>query len=110
MKILKLNSFTTFLVSITIIGLVIFLPIVIIESAWNSTIGKVYDFMEINFWQALILWLIVLTILNILGIFRFEFAIETTDSLDKEKIKKKIEGIQSKNQKSQTEDKKEDKA
>lgn len=88
MKIYKLNSFTTFLFSLLILCLVVFFPIMLIEVLWNSTIGKTYPDIMIDFWQALILWLIVLTFLNILGIFRFEFAVETGKSLDKELLKK----------------------
>lgn len=86
MKIIKLNSFSTFLIGILIIGAVIFLPILVIELLWNTTIGKTYDYLIINTWQALILWLIVLTLLNILGVFKFEFAIE---KIDKERLKNK---------------------
>lgn len=95
MKIYKLNSFSTFLMSLFIIGLVIFLPIFLIEFLWNSTLGKTYDYLLINTWQALILWLIVLTLLNILGIFKFEFAVE---KIDKEHLKNKLEEITSKSE------------
>lgn len=88
MKLYKLNSFTTFLFSFLILGLVVFFPIMLIEVLWNSTIGKTYSDIMIDFWQALILWLIALTFLNILGIFRFEFAVETGKGLDKQKINK----------------------
>lgn len=88
MKIYKLNSFITFLFSVLILGLVVFFPIMLIEVLWNSTIGKTYSDIAIDFWQAFILWLIVLTFLNILGIFRFEFAVETGNSLNKQKINK----------------------
>ena len=96
MKIYKLNSLTTFLFILFIIGLVIFVPIVLIELLWNSTVGKTYSDVSINFWQALILWLIVLVTLNILGVFKFEFAIETKDTLDKDLLKKKIQNLQAK--------------
>ena len=96
MKIYKINSFTTFLFTFLIIGLVIFLPIVLIELLWNSTIGRTYDQININFWQALILWLIVLVSLYILGVFKFEFAIETVDTFDKELLRKKLENLQNK--------------
>ena len=96
MKIYKLNSLTTFLFTSTIISFVVFLPIVLIETLWNSTIGKAYTDININFWQALILWLIVLVILNIFGAFKFEFAIEAADSFDKELLKKKLEGLHGK--------------
>ena len=91
MKIYKISSFTTFLFSLVIIGLVVFLPIVLIQNIWNVTIGKTYTDITINFWQALILWLIVLITLNILGIFKFEFAVETGENIDKELLKKKLE-------------------
>ena len=92
----KLNSLTTFLFAVLIIGFVVFLPIVLIEALWNSTIAKTYTDISIDFWQALILWLIVLVTLNILGIFKFEFAIETQESFDKELLKKKIQNLQKK--------------
>ncbi|MBI3591264.1 MAG: hypothetical protein HY094_07820 [Candidatus Melainabacteria bacterium] len=92
----KLNSLTTFLFAILIIAFVVFLPIVLIEALWNSTIAKTYADISIDFWQALILWLIVLVTLNILGIFKFEFAIETQESFDKELLKKKIQNLQKK--------------
>ena len=76
MKIYKFNSLTTFLFASLIIGLVVFLPIAFIEALWNSTLGKTYPNIVIDFWQALILWLIVLVVLNILGIFKFEFVID----------------------------------
>ena len=107
MKIYKLSSFTTFLLSMLIIGLVVFLPIVLIQNIWNVTIGKTYTDITINFWQALILWFIVLTILNILGIFKFEFAVETGENIDKELLKKKLEDI--KNLQNKTEEKKDSK-
>lgn len=94
MKIYKLNSLTTFLFIFLIIGLVVFLPILLIETLWNSTIGKTYTDYSINFWQSLILWLIALVSFNILGLFKFEFAVETADSFDKEGFKKKLEGLQ----------------
>lgn len=76
MKIYKLNSLTTFLFIFLAIGFVIFLPIVLIEALWNSTVGVTYPDIVISFWQALILWLVVLVTLNILGLFKFEFVIE----------------------------------
>ena len=91
MKIYKISSFTTFLFSLVIIGLVVFLPIVLIQNIWNVTIGKTYTDITINFWQALILWLIILITLSILGIFKFEFAVETGENIDKELLKKKLE-------------------
>ena len=91
MKIYKINSFTTFLFSFLILGLVVFLPIALIELLWNNTLAKTYDQLTINFWQALILWLIVLVLLNILGIFKFEFAVEKADTFDKELLRKKLE-------------------
>lgn len=109
MKIYKLNSLTTLLISFIVIGLVFFLPVVLTEALWNSTIGKTYSDITIDFWQALILWLVVLVILNILGIFKFEFAVETGDTFDKEKIKKKLESLQkSPSEKSETEEVKQD--
>ena len=96
MKMYKLNSLTTFLISVLIVALVAFLPISLIESLWNSTVGKTYPDIIISFWQALILWLMVLTILNILGIFKLEFAVETGNSLDKKTLKKKLESLQNK--------------
>ena len=80
MKIYKLNSVTTMLFIFLIIGLVVLLPVVFIEALWNSTIGRTYTDITINFWQALILWLVVLVSLNILGLFKFEFAVETKES------------------------------
>ena len=94
MKVYKLNSLTTFLFAFLIAGLIVFLPIVFIEALWNTTIGQAYTDININFWQALILWLIVLVVLNIFGVFRFEFAVETSDSLDKDFLKKKLQDIQ----------------
>lgn len=94
MKLYKLNSLTTLLFSFLIISLVFFLPVVLIEALWNSSVGKTYTDITIDFWQALILWLMVLVILNILGIFKFEFAVQTGDTFDKEKIKKKLESLQ----------------
>ena len=98
MKMYKLNSLTTFLFAILIIGFVVFLPIVLIETLWNSTIAKTYADISIDFWQALILWLIVLLTLNILGIFKFEFAIEKQESFDKELLKKKVQNLQKKSE------------
>lgn len=96
MKIYKINSLTTILFGFFIICFIVFLPIVFIESLWNSTIAKSYSDFAINFWQALILWLIVLVSLNIVGVFKFEFAVETTDTFDKDILKKKLEGLQNK--------------
>lgn len=93
MKIYKLNSLTTIIFGFLIICLIVFLPIIFIEALWNSTIAKTYTDFNINFWQALILWLMVIVFLNILGIFKFEFAIESTDTFDKELLKKKLEGL-----------------
>lgn len=91
MKIYKINSLTTFLFIFLIIGLAVFLPITLIQALWNSTVGKTYVDINIDFWQAFILWLVFLVFLHILGLFKFEFAIETGDSFDKELLKKKIE-------------------
>ena len=93
MKIYKLNSLTTLFFALAILGFVVFLPIVLIEALWNSTIGRTYPDVTIDFWQALILWLVVLVSLNIVGLFKFEFAMETMGNLDKESLKKKIEGL-----------------
>ena len=90
----KLNSLTTILFGFLIICFVVFLPIIFIEALWNTTIAKSYNDFSINFWQALILWLIVLVSLNIFGIFKFEFAIETADTFDKESLQKKLETLQ----------------
>lgn len=93
MKIYKLNSLTTFLFTVLVVGLVFFLPVALIEVLWNTTVGRTYADITINFWQALILWLMVLVGLSILGIFKFEFAVETRDTFDKEllNLKNKIE-------------------
>ena len=96
MKIYKLNSLTTFLFSVLIIGLIVFLPIALIETLWNTTIGKTYSDITIDFWQALILWLIILVILNLLGVFKFEFAVETGENFDKNMLRKKLDSLQSK--------------
>lgn len=93
MKIYKLNSLTTLFFTLAIVGFTFFIPIVLVEALWNSTVGKTYTDICINFWQALILWLIFLVVLNIIGIFKFEFAVETADSLDKELVKKKLEEL-----------------
>ena len=96
MKIYKLNSLTTILFGFLIICLIVFLPTILIEALWNSTVAKSYSNFTIDFWQALILWLIALVSLNIIGIFKFEFAVETTDTFDKDILTKKLEGLQSK--------------
>lgn len=96
MKIYKINSLATFFLGFLIVGLVVLLPIALIEALWNSTIGKTYTDISIDFWQALILWLVVLVSLNILGVFKFEFAVESIDSFDKELLKKKLESLQGK--------------
>ena len=94
MKIYKLNSLTTLLITILMIGLVALFPIMLIEALWNTTVAKTYTEFSIDFWQASILWLILLVTLNILGIFKFEFAIEKfEDHLDKNNLKKKIEDL-----------------
>ena len=105
MKIYKVNSLTTFIFAFFIVGLLVFLPIILIDAAWNGTIGKTYD-IQIDFWQGLILWLVVLVLLNIVGAFKFEFAIETADSFDKELLKKKLESLQSKTKEMPENDKK----
>ena len=92
----KLNSLTTILFGFLAICLIVFLPIIFIEALWNVTVAKSYNDFTINFWQALILWLMVLVLLNIIGIFKFEFAIETADTFDKDILKKKLEGLQGK--------------
>ena len=101
MKIYKLNSLTTLFFTLTIVGLVFFMPIVLIEALWNSTLGKTYANINIDFWQALILWLIFIVVLNILGVFKFEFAVEATDSFDKELVKKKLEDLKNLQNKTQ---------
>ena len=106
MKIYKVNSLTTLLFAFVILGFLVFLPIILIETIWNSAIGKTYTDFSINFWQALILWLVVLVILNIIGLFKFEFAVETGNHLDKELLKKKLEYLKS-NLQSKPEEKKE---
>ena len=110
MKIYKLNSLTTFFFAFFIIGLVVLLPIVLIETLWNTTVAKTYTDISIDFWQALILWLVVLVALNILGIFKFEFAVETHESFDKELLKKKLQDVQSKPIESPDGDAKKDKS
>ena len=94
MKIYKLNSLTTMLIAVLLIGLIVFFPIMLIEALWNTTIAKTYTDFSINFWQALILWLIALVTLNILGFFKFEFAIEKVDSIDNKNLKKTLEDVQ----------------
>ena len=96
MKIYKLNSLTTILFGFLIICFIVFLPIIFIETLWNATVAKSYADFNIDFWQALILWLIVLVSLNIIGIFKFEFAVETADAFDKDLLKKKLESLQGK--------------
>ena len=93
MKVYKVNSFTTFLIAALLIGLVVFMPILLIEALWNSTVAQSYSDYVINFWQALILWLVVIVLLNIIGIFKFEFAIETADTGS---VKKKLDSLQGK--------------
>ena len=94
MKIYKINSLTTILFTFLVIGLVVLLPITLIQNLWNSTIGRTYTDISINFWQALILWMIVLVVLNIMGLFKFEFAVEANDALEKDIIKKNLESLQ----------------
>ena len=98
MKIYKVNSLTTILFGFLIICFIVFLPIIFIEALWNATVAKSYSDFTINFWQALILWLMVLVSLNIIGIFKFEFAIETADSFSGDLLKKKLEGLQKKSE------------
>ncbi len=93
MKIYKINSLTTIFFSLLIFGFVLLLPIVLIEALWNGTVGKTFTDITINFWQALILWLMFLVALNIIGIFKLEFAMESADSFDKDLIKQKINDI-----------------
>ncbi len=95
MKMYKINSFTTFLFSILVIGVVVFLPITFIELLWNHTIGKNYVDLAIDFWQSLILWLVVLVLLNILGLFKFEFAVQTGETIDNELLRKKLDSLKS---------------
>lgn len=109
MKIYKLNSLTTFLFAFLAIGLVVLLPIVLIELLWNSTVAKTYVDISIDFWQALILWLIVLVMLNISGLFKFEFAVEAHETLDKERLKNKLKDLQSKSNENSEDDSKKDK-
>ena len=104
MKIFKLNSSSTILLGSVIIGFIVFLPIALIETIWNSTIGKVYSDINIDFWQALILWLVVLVLLYIIGVFKFEFAIERIDSPDKDSIKKKLEELQNQHKEKEIKD------
>ena len=96
MKIYKINSLTTILFGFFIVCFIVFLPIIFIESLWNATVAKSYIDFTIDFWQALILWLVVLVLLNLIGIFKFEFAVETADTFDKDLLKKKLEGLQNK--------------
>ena len=91
MKLYKINSLTTILFMFLIFALVVPLPIVLIEALWNGTVGKSFTDININFWQALILWLMLLVTLSILGVFKFEFAVESGESFDKELIKQKIQ-------------------
>lgn len=95
MKIVKINSLTTILFILLISSLTCILPIALIETLWNTTVAKSFD-VSINLWQALILWLSVLVILNIMGVFKFEFAVESLDDLDKESMKKKLEALKNK--------------
>ena len=94
----KINSLTTILFGFLIICFIVFLPIILIEALWNTTIAKSYSDFTIDFWQALILWLVVLVSLNIIGIFKFEFAVETADTFD---IKKKLESLNKSEEKSE---------
>jgi hypothetical protein len=89
MKTIKINSLATILFIFLIFGVAFLLPIVLIETLWNSTVANSFN-ATINLWQALILWLMVLVILNIIGVFKFEFAVE---AIDEEAIKKKIDGL-----------------
>ena len=93
MKIVKVNSLTTIILGFLIIGLAFCLPTFLIESLWNTTVGKTYNDISIEFWQAFILWLAVLIFFNILGVFKFEFAVETEEAFNKELLKKKLESL-----------------
>lgn len=95
MKIVKINSLTTILFILLISSLTCILPIALIETLWNTTIAKSFD-ITINLWQALILWLSILVFLNILGVFKFEFAVESLDETDKETVQKKLEALKNK--------------
>ena len=90
MKIYKLNSLMTFLFIFFISGIVLILPSGLIQLLWNTTVARTYSEISIDFWQALILWLILIVVLNILGIFKFEFAIETREEIKKELFSKDI--------------------
>lgn len=91
MKIYKINSLATILLTFLIFSLVALLPISLIEALWNGTIGKSFTDISINFWQALILWLMVLVVLNIIGIFKFEFAVEDIKDLSNKIEQTKVE-------------------
>ena len=54
------------------------------------------------------LWLIVLVLLNISGIFKFEFAIEKADTFDKELLRKKLEQLKKTEEKQETQKKEND--
>ena len=95
MKIIKINSLTTILFILLICSLTCILPIALIETLWNTTVAKSFD-VTINLWQALILWLSILVMLNIIGVFKFEFAVESLDTSDKEAMQKKLETLKSK--------------
>ena len=65
-----------------IVMLIAFFPTMLIEALWNTTVGKAYSDFSINFWQAAILWLVFIVTLHIVGIFKFEFAVEKIDSIE----------------------------
>lgn len=95
MKIVKLNSFSILLIVLFIGSIIFYVPIFTIECLWNSFLGSHYPSFEINFWQALILWLALIVLVYISGAFKFQMAIEKID-LDKDLFKKQIEELKSK--------------
>lgn len=107
MKLIKVNPITSFILSIAIAFFAFLLPIIVIQALWNSTVAVNNHYLEINYWQSLILWFVVLTLIHISGIFKFEIAVESKN-FDEELLKRKIEEIKKKSLEKELEEIKEE--
>jgi hypothetical protein len=86
MKLFQLN-FLSVALALALIAVLVFLPSLLIQSAWNAFYSKILEHdLTINLWQASLLWGSLLTLLYMSGVFKFKLDFKSIDSIDLDSI------------------------
>ncbi len=87
MKLFQLN-FIGILILLLVLVVGIFVPSVIIQNIWNACHhGNLEQNIQIEVWQAALLWGAIVTALQMFGVFSFKFNFTSLEGIDIDSIK-----------------------